>query len=246
VEFVRPDPGTEQQRNRNDAAPMHRKLNFTLAEGPIHWRTHRILELCDYLTTNVLEPMFERDRAKWTRRFMDFFSLDNSCDPLDPTGTIRLRVPPLFAGRIGELESSILQELDKLKIKSGAFAYERNPRLGTVHTILIPIVENPTALCAPPDVNMSHTRGCVVLRDLLGYQRLNGRYEFTPEDLVKRVSSVTEEKIAACTASPVQGAEGLRRTPSPVSMKAVLRCLEEIRQFAAWAINHHHARLAAL
>jgi len=62
---------------------------------------------------------------------------------------------------------------------------------------------------------MSHTRGCLVLRDLLGYQRVNGRYEFAPDDLLKRVSSVTEEKIAACTASPVKALEGpVCRTPS--------------------------------
>ena len=58
----------------------------------------------------------------------------------------------------------------------------------TIQTIRISITENPTALVAPPDVNMSHTRGCVVLRDLLGYQRVNGRYEFAADDLVKRVS----------------------------------------------------------
>jgi hypothetical protein len=93
---------------------------------------------------------------------------------------------------------------------------------------------------------MSHTRGCVVLRDLLGYQRVNGRYEFTADDLIKRVSSVTEDKIAACTASPVKGPEGLRRTPSPISMKAVHRCLDEVKQFGLWALNHNHRKLAAV
>ena len=78
---------------------MHRKLSFTIAEGPIYWRTHRIMELCDYLTGNVLEPMFAREGEKWNRRFMDFFTFDNSCDPLEPTGTIRFAVPPLFAGQ---------------------------------------------------------------------------------------------------------------------------------------------------
>ena len=162
---------------------MHRKLSFTIAEGPIYWRTHRIMELCDYLTANVLEPMFARDGAKWNRRFMDFFTFDNACDPLEPTGTIRFAVPPLFAGRVGELETAITQELAKLRIKIGPFQYERDPVLQTVKTILISITENPTALAAPPDVNMSHTRGCVVLRDLLGYQRVNGRYEFMADDL---------------------------------------------------------------
>jgi len=95
------------------------KLSFTLADRPTHWRTHCIMELCDYLTGNVLEPLFERERLCWNRRFMDFFAFDNSCDPLEPTGTLRFTVPPLFSGRIGELENSIVQELTKLKSKRG-------------------------------------------------------------------------------------------------------------------------------
>ena len=68
------------------------------------------------------------------------------------------------------------------------------------------------------------------------------------DDLLKRVSAATEDRIAACTASPVrdrQAPTGVRRTPSPVSMKAVYRCLEEIGLFAEWAINHNYRRLAA-
>jgi hypothetical protein len=225
---------------------MHRKLNFTIAEGPIYWRTHRIMELCEYLTSSVLEPMFAREGAKWNGRFMDFFTFDNGCDPLEPTGSIRFAVPPMFAGRVGELEAGITQELAKLRIKTGPFEYERDPVLHTIQAIRITVTENPTALSAPPDVNMSNTRGCVVLRDLLGYQRVNGRYEFSADDLLKRVSAVTEDKIAACTASPVKSAEGVRRTPSPVSMKAVRRCLDEVKQFGLWALNHNHQKLAAV
>jgi hypothetical protein len=224
---------------------MHRKLSFTIAEGPAHLRTHRIMELCDYLTGTVLEPMFVREGKKWNRRFMDFITFDNASDPLEPTGTICVAVPPLFAGKVGELEAAIAGKLAELGIKTAPFAYERDPALDTIQLIRISITENPTALVAPPDVNMSHTRGCVVLRDLLGYQRVNGRYEFTADDLVQRVSSVTEDKIAACTASPVKGAEGVRRTPSAVSMKAVRRCLDEIRQFGLWALNHNYRKLAA-
>ncbi len=225
---------------------MHRKLNFTIADSPIYWRTHRIVELCDYLTGNVLEPMFMREGAKWDRRFMNFFTFDNACDPMEPTGTLRLNVPPLFAGRTGELEAAITQELAKLHIKIKPFEYELDPVMQTPKVIRICITDNPTALSAPPDVNMSRTRGCVVMRDLLGYQLVNGRYEFAAEDLVKRVSSVTEDKIAACTASPVKGTEGVRRTPSPISMKAVRRCLEEVRQFGVWALNQNHPKLAAI
>jgi sirohydrochlorin ferrochelatase len=225
---------------------MNRKLSFTITEGSIYWRTHRIMELCEYLTANVLEPMFARDGAKWNGRFMDFFTFDNASDPLEPTGTIRFVVPPLFAGRVRELQTAITQELAKLRIKTGPFQYERDPALQTVRAIRISITDNPTALAAPPDVNMSRMRGCVVLRDLLGYQWVNGRYEFTADDLLKRVSSVTEDRIAACTASPVKGAEGVRRTPSPVSMKAVRRCLDEVKQFGLWALNHNHRKLAAV
>lgn len=225
---------------------MHRKLTFTLAEGPTHWRTHRIMELCEYLTTQLLEPLFQRENAKWDRRFMNFLTYDNGCDPLEPVGTIRFTVPPLFSGRVGELETGIRNELAKLKIRTAPFTYEKDPQFGSIQAVLIRITENPTALFAPPDVNMSQTRGCLVLRDLLGYQRVNGRYEFAADDLVKRVSSVTEDRIAACTASPVKQSEGVRRTPSLMSMKAIHRCLEEVRQFGNWALTHNHRRLAAI
>lgn len=224
---------------------MNRKLNFTVADSPVYWRTHRIMELCDYLTGNVLEPLYAKDGLKWDGRSMDFFFFDNTCDPLEPTGTIKFTVPPLFAGRIGELESAILRELAKFKIKTGPFQYERHPALQTIQVIRIPVLENPTALVAPPEVNMSQMRGCLVLRDLLGYQKINGRYEFAPDDLLQRVSTVTEDKIAACTASPVKAAEGVRRLPSPVSMKAIRRCLDEVKQFGLWAVNHNHRKLAA-
>ena len=232
----------------NDGAPdenMNRRLNFTVAHAPAVWRTHRIMDLCDYLTATVLEPLFAREGAKWDHAFMDFFCFDNNCHPLEPTGTIRFRVPPLFAGRVGELERAIRSEFSKLKIKTGPFAYECDPKLQMVEMIVIPVTDNPTGLEAPPEVNMSQTRGCQVLRDLLGYQRTNGHYEFTPEDLLKRVSMVTEDKMAACTASPVKTPDGVRRTPSAVSMKAIRRCLEEIKQFGLWALNHNHERLAA-
>jgi hypothetical protein len=225
---------------------MHRELDFTISEGPIYWRTHRIMELCDYLTSNVLERMFTREGKRWDRRFMDFFTFDNSCDPLEPTGIIRLTVPPWFAGRVRELENAITQELAKLRIKAGPFEYEHDPVLRIVKTIRISITENPTALTAAPDVNMSRTWGYVVLRDLLGYQWIDGRYEFTAHDLVERVSAVTEDEIAASTASPVKSAEGLRRTPSPIGMKAVRRCLDEVKQFGLWALNHNHRKLAAV
>jgi len=80
----------------------------------------------------------------------------------------------------------------------------------------------------------------------LGYQNVNGRYEFDADDLIQRVASVTEERIAACTASPVKVREAVRRTPSLSSMKAIHRCLEEVKQFGLWAMHHKHQRLTAV
>lgn len=224
---------------------MHRKLTFTIADSPVHWRTHRIMELCEHLTTNVLEPLFQQDGTHWDRRFSNFFSFDNGCDPLEATGTIRLQVPPLLVDRVGQLRSAIQNEFARLKIKTAPFVCEKDS-FGAVRSIVIRVSENPTALGAPPEVNMSQTRGYVVLRDLLGYQRVNGRYEFNADDLVKRASSITEEKIADCTASPVNNGQTVRRTPSAASMKAVRRCLEEIKQFGNWALTHNYRKLAAV
>jgi hypothetical protein len=58
--------------------------------------------------------------------------------------------------------------------ETGPFLYENDPVLQTVQTILIPVIENPTVLVAPPEVNMSQSRGCLVLRDLLGCRKVDG------------------------------------------------------------------------
>ena len=224
-------------------------INFTIADRPGDSRTHRIMDLCDYLTTKVLEPMFITSGMRWDRRFMDFITFEDTREAFEPTGTIKLSVPPLFAGQVGALENAIRAELSRLGIKTGPYTYERQPFASGVPIIRIPIIENPTELVAPPEVNMSYTRGCLVLRDVLGYQKVNGRYEFAADDLLRRVSSVTDDKIAACTTSPVrdrQMREGVRRTPSAVSMRSIARCLDEIRHFALWAVKHNYRRLAAV
>ena len=227
---------------------MNRKLSFTLVEQINPLRTRSIVELCDYLTDKLLVPRFAASGAKWRKEFMDFFTFDNTCDPLQPTGTIYFNVPPLFAGCVASLQRAVADELAKLGIKVGRVVTESRPAAPVAVVLRIPIVENPTALLQPPEVNMSRTRGTVVLRDLLRYQPVGGRYEFTAEDLLKRVAAVTEERIAACTASPVREAHssaGVKRLPSPVSTGAVRRCLEEVRQFATWAIGHGYHQLAA-
>ena len=224
------------------------RLRFTITDAPKRPPTQCIVEICDYLATKVLDPLLARNEVKWDRRFKDFFQLDNSCAPLDPIGTIRLEVPPVLIGQMGQLEAAIQSELAKLKIKTAPFAHEGNSGKSVKPVIVISIVDNPTVLAEPPVVNMSYVRGRIVLRDLLGYKYANGRYEFDAEDLLKRLAAVTEEKISACTASPVRDAKapgGVRSTPSPVSIKAVRRCLEEVQRYAQWALSHRYRRITA-
>lgn len=227
---------------------MNRKLSFSLTEETNPLRTRSIVDLCDYLTDKLLVPRFAASGAKWRGEYMDFFTFDNTCDPLSPTGTIYFHVPPLFAGCAASLERALVDELAKLGIKAGRVATEPNGTGRAAVVLRIPITDNPTALLQPPEVNMSRTRGTVVLRDLLHYQPSNGRYEFTAEDLLQRLETVTEPAIAACTASPVRetrSASTVRRLPSPISTGAVRRCLDEVRQFARWALDHDYHRLAA-
>ena len=71
---------------------------------------------------------------------MDFFTFDNTCDPLQPTGTIIFTVPPLFAGCAASLEAAILEELAKLKIKTGAIIHEEHPVVPAAQVMRIQIV----------------------------------------------------------------------------------------------------------
>jgi len=224
------------------------KLRFSIIEERNPLRTRSIMDLCDYLTEKMLVPRFTESRAKWDRRFMDFFTFDNSCDPLQPTGTIQFTVPPLFAGCASSLEQAIVDELGNLGIKTGPFVQEKPDGPGAGLVLRFAIVENPTVLLQPPEVNMNTTRGRVVLRDLLGYQPANLRYQFSADDVLQRITATTDEKVAACTASPVRDAQapsGVRRSPSAASMRAVRRCLEELRLFAEWAKGHKFQRLEA-
>lgn len=224
---------------------MKNKLNFTVAGDAREERTQSILDLCDYLTANVLEPMFAKDGVHWDRRFMNFFTFDNACDPFEPTGVILFKVPRMFVGRLSELETAIRTELSQVGIKTDGFTCVENSTDPMDKTFRIAVTDNPTVLIAPPEVNVAYTRGCVIMRDLLGYAAVDGRYEFAAEDLLKRVNSVTEEHIAACTASPVKAVDGVRRMPSTISMKSIRRCLDEIKDFALWAAKHNYRTLAA-
>lgn len=228
---------------------MNRKLSFTLTEETNPLRTRSIVDLCDYLTDKLLVPRFAASGTQWRKEFMDFFTFDNTCDPLQPTGTIFFNVPPLFAGCTESLTHAITEELGKLGIKVGKIVEDMTPEGLPAAVLRIPITDNPTALLQPPEVNMSRTRGTVVLRDLLRYKPVEGHYEFTAEDVLQRLEDVTDDRIAACTASPVHEAhthKGVQQVASPVSGRAVRRCLDEIRQFATWAIKHDYHRLAAV
>jgi hypothetical protein len=227
---------------------MNRKLAFTItdAASPLHTRT--IMELCDYLTDTMLAPRFAGSGARWERTAMDFFTFDNSCDPLQPTGTILFTVPPLFAGCVQSLQTAIVEKLGSLGIRTGKITRGKHPDHPSIVVMRIPVVDNPTASLQAPEVNMSKTRGFVVLRDLLGYQPAAGRYEFDAKDLLARLDAVTEARIAACTASPVAGpgpSSIPQRRPSLIGVKAVHRCLDEIREFAEWAVKNRFRRLAA-
>jgi hypothetical protein len=221
------------------------KLEISIVDAPKQMPTHTILDLRDYLTANVLEPMFLKDGVRWDRRFMNFFVLDNGCCPLEPTGLLKLNVPAHFSGRTSQLANAVTSALYRLGIRTGPLTCERNPDRPAEEIMVIPVNENPTALVAPPELNIAYARGCVVLHNLLGYQQVDGQFSFASDDVLKRASSVTQEQIAACVSSPVKVAQEIRRIPSPTSMRAINRVLEEIKRFAEWAVNHNYRKLVA-
>jgi hypothetical protein len=221
------------------------KLQFSIVDAPKQMPTQTILELCDFLNANVLEPMLRDEGNAWDRRFMNFFVLDSTCDLLEPTGVMKLTVPGFFAGRTGQLEEAITTKLFQLGIRTGKITYEKNTRRHAPDIMVITVTQNPTVLISPPPVNMTHARGCVVLRDLLGYRQVDGRYVFASEDILKRASALTEDEIAARVASPVKVGEEVKRVSSPIVVRAIGRCLEEIKSFAQWAVTHNYRQLAA-
>jgi hypothetical protein len=221
------------------------KLHFNIVDAPNQLPTHTIMDLCDYLTKHVLEPFLSRDGRPWDSRFMNFFVLDNSCDPMESVGVLQIAVHPYFTGRTSQLAEEIATQLFELGIRIGPIRYEPCERCLGREVMVLPITENPTALIAPPAVNIGYARAQVVLRDLLGYRPVEGRFVFESSDLLNRVSSVTNEQIAATVSSPVKVGRDLRRDPSPAGVRAINRCLEEIRSFAQWAASHNYSQLSA-
>jgi hypothetical protein len=227
---------------------MNRSLKFTIKDDQCPWHTHRIMDLCQFLTWNVLAPFCARNGARWDSRFAQSFTHDTACDPFAPTGTIIFTVPPLFAGQTGTLERDIHGALQKLEIQTGPFLFEKAPRGFAIRTIHIPILENPTKLSGPPEVTMSLISGCVVLRDLLGFAQRNGQFEMTPAELLKRIAAVTEDQIVRCSSSPMRDPgpkKSVKAVSNPITMRAIRRILEELTQLAQWAADHRYQRLLA-
>jgi hypothetical protein len=210
--------------------------------------TKRITDICDFLTAKVLYPFLTKHKDHWDYRFIEFFTHEKNCNPFDATGTIDFYPPPRYDNYLGELEESIRFELSKLNIETGPFQYENHPGRMVVRVIHIPVLVNPTGESTPPDVSLSETAACIVLRDILGYQHVNGRFEFRAEDLLKRVSSVTDETIRNRSAAPMKdlkSTKGVVSRPSPATAKTIRRGLDELRQLASWAMNHNCYHLMA-
>lgn len=224
-------------------------LIFSIADRKDGHYTHRVWDLCHYLTDRVMKPFFARHNVAWERHAEDFFAPMKGATPFEPTGTILFRVPPMFAGQLGELESLIVAELARHGIRLGAFVREFSPDGLSVVRVQIPVTENPTAHCGPPEVNMSLSAGCLVLRDLLGYRQNHGSYEFTADDVLQRLEALTESQVVKCSTRTVRdpSAPGrLRVTQSAATAQRIQRCLEEVRRFAQWAKSHRYMRLRAV
>lgn len=227
---------------------MNRSLKFTIKDDQCPWHTHRIMDLCQFLAWNVLAPFCARQKARWDSRFAQSFAHDTSGDPFAPTGTIIFTVPPLFAGNTGSLEADIHSALKKLGIQTGPFLFEKAPRGFAIRTIHIPVLENPTTLSGPPDVTMSIISGCVVLRDMLGFAQVNGQFEMTPSELLKRIAAVTETQIVQHSSSPMRDRgpkKAVKPVSNPITLRAIKRILGELSQLGEWAENHHYQRLLA-
>jgi hypothetical protein len=223
-------------------------MKVTLAETADKLHTHQIFALCDYLTSKALDPFFVRQGVVYDRQFEEFFCPAPGCNPYEPTGLIHFFPPPMFAGQLGEMENAIRAALAEAKIKVGPFGYEYFPDGRTVKTVVIAIVENPNALSGPPEVVMSDIAARLVLRDVLGYQEKNGRFDLESQDLLQRVEGVTEDHVLKCSSSPLRdpnpkAPRRVRSTPSPVVAGMIHRCLGELRGFAQWAATNNYRKV---
>ena len=227
---------------------MSATLNFTIVDEPCHLHTHRLMDLCEFLTARVIEPFLARQGVRWERDFQDFLTPAGQCSPFDAKGTLIFRPPPMFLGQLGELEQGIVSALVNAGIGVGPLEREESDVPPVVKIVRIPIEDNPTWDSGPPEVNMSETAGRIVLRDLLGYWKADGRYIFGTDDILCKVRSVTEKQIQGVSRCPSLERLGTRRIlalPNPTVMRRVRRCLEEVERFAQWAKAHHYQKLSA-
>jgi hypothetical protein len=223
-------------------------LTLTIPENADRLPTHRIIDLCQYLTVKVLQPFFARNQVAWKKPSKDFFSPDGGTDPFEPSGTINFYPPALFAGQLGELETLIKKELARMKIKLGPFQRENHRVRRAVRVVRILIKENPTWDSGPPEVNLSTTAGSLVLRDILGFPQVNGTFQFTADEALKRIPTVTEEQIRKAALRPNRDPNAANRPrpmPSAMIIKRIQRALDELHRFAQWAKVHKFKNLIA-
>jgi hypothetical protein len=223
-------------------------LKFAIAGTRQPLQTHTLSLLGDMLTSKVVGPFLAAHGVRWDPRFNEFFTHHSESNPFEATGTIEFFPPPMFLGHLNELTESIKAALDRLGIKTGPFVPEDYEGRMAVRVIHIPITENPTVDECPPEVTMSANAGRIVLRDLLGIQPKNGRYEFATAEALQRLDSVTEDRITRCSSSPLRDPKsprGVNLVASPFAVKRVHRCLGELRRLVQWARTHNYDKICA-
>lgn len=223
---------------------------FTLLDETTRTHTHTLESLCDHLTQTVVVPFLEAHGMRWDLRFEQFFLHDRTSDPFAATGTIVFYPPPLFLGELGQLETDIQHALDEHGIGYGAFGRQYYSDGVTVKAVAIPVLDNPTARSGPPEVSMSDNSGPLVLRDVLGFQPTGGRYQFTADELLSRIATVTEERVRQRSAAPFRcpnhaAPRVIPPTPSVSTVRRIHRCLGELRAFGEWARERHFQRIEA-
>lgn len=225
-------------------------LAFELLDEPNRTHTHTLDSLCDHLTQTIVVPFFEAQGLRWDLRFEQFFLHDRTSDPFAATGTIMFYPPPLFLGQLSQIEAAIQHELESRGIQCGPLARQCYSDDVTVKAVSIPILENPTDHAGPPEVSMAGNSGRLVLRDVLEFEPVAGRYQFTADDLLARVNGVSEERIRQRSTAPLCRKEDrapreIRPTPSVMTLRRIRRCLSELRAFGEWARQHNYQRIEA-
>lgn len=223
-------------------------LKFAVADSNPPLQTQTIEHIGDLLTERVVGPFLAEHGFRWDPRFNEFFTHHRESNPFEPTGTIEFYPPPMFLGHLNELEESIRNMLQRLGIKTAPFARENYEGRMAVRVIHIPIIDNPTVESCPPEVSMSANAGRIVLRDLLGIQPKDGRYEFKAADALHLMAGITEERITRASSSPVRDVKstrGVNLVPSAFVVRRVHRCLGELQRLAQWAAKNNFEKICA-